>query len=100
VYWIERGGKKYLYESRKVGKRVRKVYLGCGPMAKALMQNSEAAVSAKVARAAEQKREADMVEDVDRMTSELHVGLDLLVTACLFAAGFHQHDRGAWRQKK
>jgi hypothetical protein len=100
MFWVRRKGRRYLYETRRVGRRVRKVYLGTGPLAEHLMAKAEELKAAQAARAAERDRQEATRSAAARAATELAAGLDLLTRACLLAAGYHQHDRGAWRRKR
>ncbi len=90
------------YYSRSVreGDRVRRVYLGKGPAAELAARLDEGRRSERLARSV-----AWRAEEARRAVAEAHLrdldGLaDLMMKATLLAAGFHRHDRGAWRRRR
>ena len=95
----ERGG-LYYTRSRKVDGRVVREYVGTGPLAKlaAEMDALERRRREKEAEAWQVEREC--VEALDGTTEELCDATELLTRATLLAAGYHQHKRGEWRQRR
>jgi hypothetical protein len=94
--WERRRGRDYYYRGIREGKRVRKVYLGGGPEA------VEAARVDAERRAQEQaeRMERAEVETLDAQMDQLCRLVQRLMTAVLYSAGFHQHDRGEWRKRR
>jgi hypothetical protein len=96
---MHRGRLRYT-RCRRRGGRVVREYVGRGPAAELVAQADA------LARAARRKEvEARRVERANWDTAraplqELVVVTDLLVAAALLAAGYHQHDRGAWRRRQ
>ena len=98
--WDQRGGKRYYYrKSRRKGRSVR-LYCGTGSIADlaatadALLQ-VQREMDARKERQQQERREA-----AEALLRELCELSDLLVRATLIVAGYHQHDRGAWRLKR
>jgi hypothetical protein len=98
--WDQRGKKRYYYRScRRNGRPVR-TYFGSG-------ETAELAATAdgllRVQREMDARKwqlEQEHRAAAEALVSELCEGSDLLVRAALIVAGFHQHDRGAWRLKR
>src|SRR5690242_11326152 len=90
----------YYYRSIRDGDRVRRVYLGRGPAAQlaALLdeeRRSEHRERSLAWRAEEARWEAAAARQ--RALDELG---EMVARAALLAAGYHQHDRGAWRRRR
>ncbi len=86
--------------SVRVGNRVMRAYLGKGPagqLAALLAEERRSGLRARALewRAEEARREAAAAGQ--RALDELG---ELLARAALMAAGYHQHDRGAWRRRR
>jgi hypothetical protein len=98
--WERRGNRSYYYRSVRRGGQVVKEYLGIGTVAELGAQldalTRERRAIEQQDRAAERSR-CDMLEE---QTLELIQLTDALVAATLTAAGYHRHDRGAWRRRR
>jgi hypothetical protein len=99
--WESRGGRgRYYTKSHRAGTRIVREYVGTGPVAEAVAQ-ADAAERAR--RAEERAALAAEWARLDAMTTPL-VMLDALsetlARASLCLAGFHRHDRGAWRKRR
>ena len=86
--------------SVRVGAKVRRVYLGRGEAAQLAALLDERRRSERLARSL-----AWRAEEARRAVAEAHLreldGLaDLMMKATLLAAGYHRHDRGAWRRRR
>src|SRR5688572_19518966 len=98
--WMTRGSRRYYYTSERVNGRPVRRYLGSGPDA----QEAEAALEGRRRERAEQA--GRLLGDADAHATaitpllELVTLTDLLLKAALAAAGYHRHDRGAWRRKR
>src|SRR5262245_32913242 len=98
--WQKRGNQLYFYKSRRLNGRVRCWYFGNGPAADFVaveeqihqLERQEATERRQAALARQQAVDAAL-DRVCEMTS-------LLARAALLAAGYHQHDRGAWRRRR
>src|ERR687893_3267022 len=86
--------------SVRVGAKVRRVFLGRGEVARLAALLDEQRRSERLARSV-----AWRAEEARRAVAEAHLreleGLaDLMMKATLLAAGYHRHDRGAWRRRR
>lgn len=94
----KRGG-RYYTRSRRVGPRVVRDYLGCGPLAElASAVDLEGRKEREAHRAGREREQAPLraVQDALRL---LAAGTDELTTVTLEAAGYHRHH-GEWRRRR
>lgn len=97
--WETRRSRRYYYRSRRIGRAVRRQYVGCGPQAEAAANEDEAArVELRRQRTEVRLIEAEIGPLKDVM-AELDEGCRILMHGTLLAAGFHQH-RGHWRKRR
>ena len=101
VGWESREGSsnKYYTRSRRVGGRVLREYIGCGPAAGAI-----AALDAEDRRLREEqlekhREEVAAAEAIDQQLKELAELSSLLIEAELLKAGYHKH-KGEWRKQR
>jgi hypothetical protein len=90
----------YYYRSRRVGRRVIKLYVGRGPDAELAARRDE---RERQGRRAE--REAFLDEQVRLAAADVAFGdaralVDLLVRATLITSGFHLHHGSEWRRRR
>jgi len=98
--FLNRGGRKLLYLSRRVNGKPRKIYVGTGPLADLLAAELESRKRKRqVAREACAAWKAD-TRTAEQPLAELCASLELLATASLLALGYHRHDRSKWRKKR
>lgn len=98
--WERRGNRHYYYRSRKIAGRVVREYVGGG-----VHGEVAAALDAGRRQERERARAAErQVQEQFRTAALPHQELERLTTALLRAAltdaGYHQHDRGAWRKRR
>jgi hypothetical protein len=92
--WEARGSCRYYYKVSREGGRVRRLYMGRGPVAVVAARDAELRRAERQARARSQAR----LEAAEAASRELADLADLLAKAALVVAGYHRHDRGAWRR--
>jgi hypothetical protein len=97
--WENRGNARYYYRSRRVGTKVRRDYVGAGPLGQ---------LSAELDQRRRREREADQatwadflarVQAADAKHDDLSRHCQLLALAVLLAHGLHNH-RGEWRRRR
>lgn len=90
------------YYSRSVrdGDRVRRVYLGNGPAARLAALLDEQRRSERLARSVAWHAGEATRAAAEARLRELDGLTELITRATLLAAGFHKHDRGAWRRRR
>ncbi len=99
--WESRNGKgRYYTRSKQINGRVFREYLGIGP-------HAEAAAAEDAHRRAERQAESDARKAAEAQRRKAEAPLRkldefarLLLAASLTAAGYRQHDRGAWRRRR
>ncbi len=98
--WETRNGRgRYYTRSRRVGGRIGREYIGCGPIAELIAESDRQERERKRAeaagRAARQAQDAALDAQIDEVC-----GLaNLLARGVLLAAGFHHHH-GQWRKRR
>ena len=100
MHWEQRRQHRYLYHSRRKGRRVVREYVGSGKAAEAMMAAFEQESLDQVRRREAERLEAERWDKVEAVMAELETWLNLLATATLLVAGFHRHDRGKWRKRR
>ena len=96
VAWEARGGGRFYYRVVRDDGRVRRLYLGNGPVAELAVRDAELRRAERQARARSQAR----LEAAEAASRELAELTDLLAQVALMAAGYHRHDRGNWRKRR
>jgi len=98
--FLNRGGRKLLYLSRRVNGKPKKIYVGTGPLADLLAAELEGRKRARKATAEAYAAWKAQVGAVENPLDQLCAGLDQVTSASLLAHGYHRHDRGRWRKKR
>jgi hypothetical protein len=105
VPWKRIDGRRYWYEHRREGGRGASRYVGPEGSLAATLASERAAIRAearettRAARAAEaevRRPEIERERELDELVAEARA----LAAATLEAAGYHRHDRGAWRKRR
>jgi hypothetical protein len=94
----KRNGRDY-YKSRRVGDKVRKVYLGAGGFARVAAQLDETERQRREEVAAYWKEERERLEREVTFLRELEDVSEILTRAHLIVAGCHNH-KGEWRKTR
>jgi len=97
--WAQRGPHRYFFRKRKVRGRVVRRSLGRGPEAQLAAALAAQRQREREAQWAQRRQERGRWDAKTETVQRLIEVSDLLVHAALLAAGFHQHERGAWRRK-
>lgn len=95
----KRGG-AYYYRSRRVAGRVVKEYVGRGPLADLAAAWAEEDRAARLAALEADRRRRAELDDVAQQVGEVCQAVDDVAAAWLTLAGYHRHDRGAWRKRR
>jgi hypothetical protein len=99
--WERRSnGRHYFYRGERKDGRVRKVYFGAGPAASLAADRFVGERAARAELAAAHSAERVRIGAAERAVEALAAGTDSALSAALMAAGFHQHDRCAWRRRR
>ena len=98
--WETRRGRRYYYRSVRRGGRVVKEYFGTGRVAELCAQLDALTLERRAIERQDRAAERDRCDALEARTLELIELTDALVAATLTVAGYHRHDRGAWRRRR
>jgi hypothetical protein len=98
--WDTRRGHRYYYRSVRRGGRVVKEYLGTGRVAELSARLDDLTRERRAIERQDRAAERARCEVLEAQTLELIQLTDALVAATLTVAGYHRHDRGAWRRRR
>lgn len=97
---MHRDRRGFWYDTRRVGRRVLRRYLGRGPLFEAegrldALRRERARVTRAqlAALRGEAERAIVSLDELDRLA-------EALARAALLAAGYHQYKRGEWRRRR
>jgi hypothetical protein len=98
--WQVKNGRPTYYRSVRVGRSVRRVYVGTGHVA-------EQAAAEDVHRRAERRARDEARREEEERWAEAEAPLgefirltEILARAALMAAGYFRHNRGSWRHRR
>jgi hypothetical protein len=91
---------RYYTRSKKVNGRVRREYVGMGPMAQMAAELDALAREQRQLEAQAVHQEKVALAALDADLKALAKIVDLLVAAVMLASGFHLHKRGEWRKRR
>lgn len=97
--WETRGCTRYYYRSHRIGKTVRKGYLGSGDVARKAAAKDAAAKAQRAADKAALAEFRSRLANVDQLAADIDQGVHLLTEAVLLTIGFREH-RGEWRLRR
>lgn len=98
--WERRNRRSYYYESRRVGGRVEKIYLGSGPVAAAAARGLQAR-RAELREGRRAEREfRDQISAAQALFEQFDRLASALAAAGMLIDGFRQHKRGEWRRSR
>ena len=95
----QRGG-SYYTRSRRVNGRVVREYIGGGERGEQAAAADALARERREAERAEHTRERRQRDTAETQLTAWYAAVDAQVCAALTAAGYHQHKRGEWRQRR
>jgi hypothetical protein len=95
--WEERRGRPYYYRSRRLGDRVRKVYIGGGVLGEIAALEDEYRCRRREEEAAYWEEEKERLKQNAAFLQELEEAAKILATAHLLVAGCHKY-KGEWRR--
>ena len=99
--WETRGGSgSYYTRSVRVVGQVRREYVGSGETARLIARDDALARDARGTQRTERRQQRQAEEDAQRLMRWYCRAVENVLRSELRAAGYHQHDRGAWRKKR
>jgi hypothetical protein len=98
--WEQRGQKRYYYRHEWQDGRSVRTYLGSGEIAEMAATADALQRVAREIDARKWQQDQERRAAAEALLAELCEQSNMLVRATLVVAGYHQHDRGAWRRKR
>ena len=99
--WESRRGRgQYFTRSVRRAGRVVREYVGAGPKGETAAAEDAYRRSRRDVEQAAQRTERNQLNSNEAETSDLCLTVDKVVEAALAGAGYHRHDRGAWRRRR
>ena len=97
--WEQRGSQTYYYRSVRRHGHVTKAYVGTGPVAAWSAAEDAARRAQRQAEAAAWRQARAALDALDRQMDAWWDVSTVLLKGILYAEGYYQHDRGAWRKR-
>jgi hypothetical protein len=91
---------RYYTRSTKINGRVRREYIGTGPLAELVAELDAIGRESKEAEREAFRAEREELDALDAPFAELDDLAELVAHAALAAAGFRRHHRGEWRRRR
>lgn len=99
--WESRNGRgRYYTRSRRVNGRVVREYVGSGPIAELIARVDEIKRDKRDLARMDARAKRDDLDELDRLVADFDRQVRSVVREALQSAGYHQHDRGAWRKRR
>jgi hypothetical protein len=97
--WETRNGNRYYYRSVRDGEKVRKEYVGTGPLALLAAETDEARRILRELQREQELEELERLREADALVERLFEDVETLIRAVLVAAGYRNH-KGEWRMRR
>ena len=97
--WEQRGSQTYYYRSVRRNGHVTKAYVGTGPLAAWSAAEDAARQAQRQAEAKAWRQARAALDALDRQMDAWWDVSTVLLKGILYAEGYYQHDRGAWRKR-
>src|SRR5689334_4616220 len=94
--WKHRNGRAYYYKSMRLGREVRTLYFGAGPLAAGVAFLDDDARERR--ESLRERRQRAEVEDQE--FAAWFDRVEAVAEAALLAAGYHKHHRSQWRKRR
>jgi len=99
--WETRNGRgRYYTRSKRVDGRVVREYLGTGLPAELAAETDALGRAQRLAECEAWNRRRAEIEATSAVVGRFAEGVRALTRSTLQAAGYHQHNRGEWRQRR
>jgi len=98
--WETRESGRYYYRSQRVNGHVVKRYVGAGVVAEAMADLDAMERKQREQERAKMNAQRNRISALDHRIGTLSRAVDAAVAQVLTAAGYHRHDRGAWRKRR
>ena len=98
--WETRNGRQYYYQKVREGNRVISRYIGRGETAHLIADFERLTNHSLQAMSLIQKREAEAQKQQEIELDAHCAAVESIFRQAMAAAGYHQHNRGEWRQQR
>jgi hypothetical protein len=98
--WEQRGDKRYYYRHQWIDGHSVRSYQGAGEVGEMAATADALRRVEKEIEARQQRQEQERRSAAEAPLAQLCAQTDELVHGALLAAGYHRHDRGAWRRRR
>jgi hypothetical protein len=98
--WQQRGRSRAYYHSERIGSRVVRRYCGIGAIAELAAAADDLRRLERTIEVRERRAEQERLAAAEAPLLLLCEVTDNLARATLLAAGYHRHDRSAWRLRR
>ena len=95
----KRGG-RYYTRSQRVNGRVVREYVGCGEHAEMAAETDAQQRAVREEQRQKWNAEKANFEQLEELVESLDAGCTSVMRSVLYAAGYHQHNRGEWRKRR
>src|SRR5262245_33128879 len=97
--WKRINGRRYFYQSRREGGRVKSTYYGAGGTAEAIALILASEREEREIERMERQAEREESDAEERAISAWFDDVQAVADAAMLTAGFHKH-KGQWRRKR
>ena len=97
--WETRNGNRYYYRSVRDGEKVRKEYVGTGPLALLAAEADETRRLLRQRQREQELEELERLREADALAERLFEDVEALARAVLVASGYRNH-KGEWRLRR
>jgi len=99
--WEQRNGcGKYYTSSHREHGRIVREYYGTGDLGQLAADVDALGVQTRLFEREDRAKERDRIAATEDPLVEFDRAVDLAISAELFVAGYHRHDRGPWRRRR
>lgn len=97
--WESRGNRSYFYKKKRVGGKIKSVYIGAGDYAMLSHELEDARRNEAKIEKEKQQRRRTKTETIDEQINEISALNQSLVNSLFLLNGFYPHKR-QWRKKR
>ena len=96
--WVIQGGRRYYYRAVCCGHRVKRIYVGRGPLAEAVAAEDARRAMIRRAVIASHRVQRALAAEVDAAAAPVADLVEALLAASLLATGHHYDDHSEWKR--
>ncbi len=98
--WSLRGNRRYYYRNVRTNGQVNTEYFGAGPLAEFIAEEDAEQRAERKAKRELWRQKRDAMDTLDTQVGDWWDAAPMLLKSQLYAEGYYQHDRGAWRKRR